>query len=389
MRIKNQLVKSKARVGNGTNTRRYITLHETANRSRGANAQAHANLQSRLGMASSWHYQVDDKQVIRSYKDTQIAWHAGSSTGNLNSIGVEICVNADGNYEKALENASKLIQYLRKKNGIPRSRVVQHNHWSGKNCPTILRSRGVNAWNRFVASTDPGSKSSASTASPVNTTTTSSSSSKGKTVAQMASEVIAGRHGSGHANRRTSLGVSQAVYNQVRDEVNRRAGVSAPAPKKSSSKTVSQMATEVIAGKHGSGHQNRMRSLGVSQAVYNRVRDEVNRRAGVSAPAPKKAASKTVSQMATEVIAGKHGSGHSNRRRSLGVNQSTYNKVRNEVNRRAGSPQRVRTNTKSISQMATEVIAGKHGTGHASRRRSLGVNQSTYNKVRAEVNRRS
>lgn len=93
--------------------------------------------------------------------------------------------------------------------------------------------------------------------------------------------------------------------------------------------------------------------------------------------------------MVDEVIAGKHGSGHANRRRSLGVNQSTYNKVRNEVNRRAGNKQRVRTNTKSISQMATEVIQGKHGTGHANRRRSLGVNQSTYNKVRAEVNRRS
>ena len=43
---------------------------------------------------------------------------------------------------------------------------------------------------------------------------------------------------------------------------------------------------------------------------------------------------------------------------------------------------------KSIAQMATEVIAGKHGTGHANRQRSLGVNAATYAKVRAEVNRR-
>lgn len=43
-----------------------------------------------------------------------------------------------------------------------------------------------------------------------------------RSVAAMASEVIAGKHGNGHANRRRSLGVSAAVYKQVRAEVNRR-----------------------------------------------------------------------------------------------------------------------------------------------------------------------
>src|SRR5699024_7920563 len=44
---------------------------------------------------------------------------------------------------------------------------------------------------------------------------------------------------------------------------------------------------------------------------------------------------------------------------------------------------------KSISKMADEVIAGKHGSGHANRRKSLGISQSKYEKVRAEVNKRS
>src|SRR5690625_222137 len=43
---------------------------------------------------------------------------------------------------------------------------------------------------------------------------------------------------------------------------------------------------------------------------------------------------------------------------------------------------------KTISQMATEVIQGKHGVGHAQRRKSLGVDKATYEKVRREVNRR-
>jgi N-acetylmuramoyl-L-alanine amidase len=46
------------------------------------------------------------------------------------------------------------------------------------------------------------------------------------------------------------------------------------------------------------------------------------------------------------------------------------------------------TPSKSISQMATEVIRGDHGQGHAARQRSLRVTDATYQKVRAEVNRR-
>lgn len=104
-------------------------------------------------------------------------------------------------------------------------------------------------------------------------------------------------------------------------------------------------------------------------------------------PKPKPA-SKSIGKMASEVIAGHHGTGHENRRRSLGVSQSVYNQVRAEVNRRAGGST-ARPASKSISQMATEVIQGKHGNGHANRQRSLGVNNATYAKVRAEVNRRS
>ena len=83
-------------------------------------------------------------------------------------------------------------------------------------------------------------------------------------------------------------------------------------------------------------------------------------------------ASKTVSQLADEVLAGKHGNGDA-RKRSLG---SQYAAVQAEVNRRAGS--------KTVSQLADEVLAGKHGTGDA-RKRSLG---SQYAAVQAEVNRR-
>lgn len=163
---------------------------------------------------------------------------------------------------------------------------------------------------------------------------------------------------------------------------------SKPAPSKpapsTGSKSIAQMANEVEAGKHGNGHDNRRKSLGVSQSVYNQVRAEVNRRAGAtSTPAPAK---KSIAQMATEVINGQHGNGHDARRRSLGITQAEYDKVRAEVNKRAGVSSGY---SKTVSQMATEVLQGKHGNGHTTRQNSLGVNNATYQKVRVEVNRRS
>src|SRR5699024_9444457 len=50
----------------------------------------------------------------------------------------------------------------------------------------------------------------------------------------------------------------------------------------------------------------------------------------------KKSSSKSISKMASEVIAGKHGSGHSNRRKSLGISKSEYEKVRKKVNEKMG-----------------------------------------------------
>lgn len=151
VKIKQQLVASRAKTYAGKNPCNYITIHETANTSRGANAQAHANLQSN-GFSASWHYQVDDKQIIQSFPDNVQCWHAGDGQGkgNTQSIGVEICVNRDGNFKQAVENAAELVKILMDRHGISAKNVVQHNHWSGKNCPANLRSgtKGIN-WNDF------------------------------------------------------------------------------------------------------------------------------------------------------------------------------------------------------------------------------------------------
>lgn len=156
MKIRKQLVSSRSKTWEGTNRCLSITVHETANTGRGANAAAHANLQTRGNVRqASWHYQVDDVEVVQSFPDDVQCWHAGWEARH--SIAIEICVNADGDYDKALANAAALVRHLREKHGIGRRDVVQHNHWTGKNCPTKLRASG--RWPEFVASTDPGNTS--------------------------------------------------------------------------------------------------------------------------------------------------------------------------------------------------------------------------------------
>lgn len=138
----------------GTNKKRFITVHETANLSKGAGAKAHANLQSRgnPGRDASWHYQVDDKFTVQSYEDDSQCWHTGKGgdTGNLDSISIEICVNSDSNFEQALDRAAVLVRALMAKYKIPLANVVQHNRWSGKNCPSRLRANNNTGWKTFL-----------------------------------------------------------------------------------------------------------------------------------------------------------------------------------------------------------------------------------------------
>lgn len=151
VQIKKQMVSSKKTVFLGVNGRKYITIHETGNTKKGAGAQAHANLQTN-GFSASWHWQVDDQMAIQSYPHTVQCWHAGDGrgTGNLQSIAIEICVNADGNYEKAVRNAITLTKMIMQEEGIPANNVVQHHHWSGKNCPSRLRSGKIGmSWTVF------------------------------------------------------------------------------------------------------------------------------------------------------------------------------------------------------------------------------------------------
>jgi N-acetylmuramoyl-L-alanine amidase len=136
-------------------TPKFITIHETDNTGLKANAEAHARLQeSGNSRQASWHLQVDEQYAIQSIPFNEIAWAAGdggNGPGNRTSIHLEICVNKDGDYKKAVHNAAEVTKQLMKQFHIPLDHVVQHNHWSGKNCPSIMRSgkSGI-TWEDFL-----------------------------------------------------------------------------------------------------------------------------------------------------------------------------------------------------------------------------------------------
>ena len=137
------------------NPMKFITIHNTGNTNAGANAKSHAAYLKSDAAAkapTSWHYTVDEHGAYQHLPDNEDAYHAGDGSGNGNreSIAIEICMNSDGNQVKATDNAATLAANLCKQYSIPIANVVQHNRWSGKHCPQMLREGRPYSWETFL-----------------------------------------------------------------------------------------------------------------------------------------------------------------------------------------------------------------------------------------------
>jgi len=132
---------------------KYIVIHETANHNTGADAQAHADYLAAGGdEETSWHYTVDDHQIVQHIPDNEVSWNAGdklrANGGNLNGISIELCVNDDGDFEKTFDNGARLTAYLLNAYGLDTGALLQHFNFNGKNCPMTIRDNG--RWDAFV-----------------------------------------------------------------------------------------------------------------------------------------------------------------------------------------------------------------------------------------------
>lgn len=133
----------------------WLTIHDTGNPSKGADADAHRRFFSDKRKSSA-HYFVDDKQIIQIIGDSQASWHCGDNQGkgralngckNTNSIGIELCINQDGDYAKAYKNLVELVKNLMAKFKIDLDHVCRHYDVSRKRCPGTFFDRGL--WTKF------------------------------------------------------------------------------------------------------------------------------------------------------------------------------------------------------------------------------------------------
>lgn len=138
---------------------KFIVIHDTANRSVGADADNHYRYLEHANRYGSAHYYVDDNKIIQVIGDSRSAWSVGDTwarkyrtrtdVNNYNSLNLELCINSDGSYEKAFYNLIELTKNLMFKFGIPPDRVVRHFDASGKPCPGSMKDNNWQKWKEF------------------------------------------------------------------------------------------------------------------------------------------------------------------------------------------------------------------------------------------------
>lgn len=130
-------------------TPEFIVVHNTAN---DATAQNEIKYMISNDNQVSFHFAVDDKEVIQGLPLDRNAWACGDGTngsGNRKGIQVEICYSKSGGarFENAEKNAAKFIAQLLKERGWGVDKVKKHQDFSNKYCPHRTLDKG---WASFV-----------------------------------------------------------------------------------------------------------------------------------------------------------------------------------------------------------------------------------------------
>jgi len=126
-----------------------IVVHNTANDATARNEIAYmiSNNQE-----VSFHYAVDDKEVVQGIPENRNAWHSGDGAngkGNREGVAIEICYSMSGGsrFTQAEQNAVELIVSILKKYNWIVNKVNQHQDYNGKYCPHRTLDMG---WDRFI-----------------------------------------------------------------------------------------------------------------------------------------------------------------------------------------------------------------------------------------------
>lgn len=269
-----------------------VVVHNTAN---DASARNEVAYMQRNDNEVSFHFAVDDNEIIQGLPLDRNSWNAGdgaTGTGNRQGISVEICYSLSGGpkFDAAEKRAAEFIAQLLKERGWGIDRVTKHQDYNGKYCPHRTLDLG---WQRFLGMIQ-AYMGGGSTPAPA----------PGKDIDTVAREVIAGKWGNGddRKNRLRAAGYDPStVQNKVNEILYGADPTPAPAPQKS----IDEIAREVINGGWGNGADRKARLSAAGydpDAVQNKVNEILY---GSAAPAP----SKSLDDIAREVYAGNWGNG--------------------------------------------------------------------------------
>jgi len=120
-----------------------IIYHDTGNNTAGATAAMHATYiagdANRDYRARSWHYTVDDEEVIQHLPDNEVGWQGDTDAAYSTTIGIETCVDFGSDLYMTWHRTAKLMAGLLAKYSLKISAIKQHYDYSGKDCPRTLR----------------------------------------------------------------------------------------------------------------------------------------------------------------------------------------------------------------------------------------------------------
>lgn len=129
-------------------TPEFIVVHNTAN---DASAENEIAYMIRNDNQTSFHYAVDDEQIVQGIPENRNAWHAGDGNGpgNRKGLSIEICYSKSGGpkFIAAEKLAAKFVAFKLKEKGWDISKVKKHQDFSGKYCPRRTLDMG---WQRFL-----------------------------------------------------------------------------------------------------------------------------------------------------------------------------------------------------------------------------------------------
>ena len=129
-------------------TAEFIVVHNTAN---DATAENEVAYMIRNKNQVSFHYAVDDQEVMQGLPIDRNAWHAGDGNGegNRKGISIEICYSKSGGtrFDQAEKNAAHFIAALLRERGWGIEKVKKHQDFSNKYCPHRTLDKG---WNGFI-----------------------------------------------------------------------------------------------------------------------------------------------------------------------------------------------------------------------------------------------